>query len=152
MEGFKMMGRVQDVMAGAIVIGAADKAAASGRQANHPTVREQVKAQQQEAMTKAEKLQEEWNARGEEALREKREEREKLDEKSVSLITKELNELMDRINCDLAFKYHKEVDVMSVSMISKTTDKVIKELPPEEMIENMQKAREWIGAFLDKNA
>ena len=103
-------------------------------------------------MTKAEKLQEEWNAKGEEALREKREERVKLDEKSVSLITKELNELMDRINCDLAFKYHKEVDVMSVSMISKTTDKVIKELPPEEMIENMKKAREWIGAFLDKNA
>lgn len=42
--------------------------------------------------------------------------------------------------------------MMSVSMINKKTDEVIKELPPEEMIDNIKKAREWIGAFLDKNA
>ena len=75
-----------------------------------------------------------------------------LDEGSVSAITEELNELMDKINCDISFKYHKDVDMMSVSMVDKKTDEVIKELPPEEMIENIKKAREWIGAFLDKNA
>ena len=76
----------------------------------------------------------------------------KLDEKSVSYITKELNELMSRINCNLEFSYHKEVNVMSVKMIDKATNEVIKELPPEEMIDNMIQAKDWIGAFLDKNA
>lgn len=145
-----MIGRVQDVMAGSIVIGAAEKAASSGLRAAT-----QKESAAQTERTEAERLQDEWNANGGvEAALQKRQEEEtpKLDEKSVSLITKELNELMDKINCDIAFKYHKEVDVMSVSMVNKKTDEVIKELPPEEMIENIKKAREWIGAFLDKNA
>ena len=73
-------------------------------------------------------------------------------EQSVSLMTKELNELMSRINCNIAFQYHKEVDVMTVKMIDKKTQKVIKEMPPEDMVENMIKAKDWLGAFLDKNA
>ena len=67
-------------------------------------------------------------------------------------MTKELNELMGKLNCDLEFQYHNEVDVMSVWMIDKNTKEVIKEYPPEEMVEGMIKAQEWLGAFLDKNA
>lgn len=141
-----MIGRVQDVMAGAIVLGAADKAASS-RNIEMESVREKQKAQE---MSDIEKMQDDWN-NGVEFDGEKPE-RIPLDEGAVSEITKELNELMDKINCDISFKYHKDVDMMSVSMIDKKTDEVIKELPPEEMIENIEKAREWIGAFLDKNA
>ena len=75
-----------------------------------------------------------------------------MDEKSVSNMTKELNKLMSKINCDLEFQYHKEVNLMSVKMIDKATQEVIKECPPEDMIKGMIKAKEWIGAFLDKNA
>ena len=41
---------------------------------------------------------------------------------------------------------------MSVKMIDKKTDEVIKEYPPEEMVEGMIRAQEWLGAFLDRNA
>ena len=147
-----MIGKVQDVMAGAIVIGAADKAASSvGKAAN-------AQPQSASAVTEIERMQDEWNANGglapiDSADQQKvNGEEPRLDEKSVSLITDELNELMEKINCDIAFKYHKEVNMMSVSMINKKTEEVIKELPPEEMIDNIKKAREWIGAFLDKNA
>ena len=78
--------------------------------------------------------------------------KDKLDEKAVNEMTKELNKLMSKINCDLEFQYHKEVNLMSVKMIDKATQEVIKECPPEDMIKGMIKAREWIGAFLDKNA
>lgn len=141
-----MIGKVQDVMAGAIVLGAADKAAAS------KSVEKEVNRQQQQAteVSDIEKMQDDWN-NGVQFDGEK-EDRPPLDEDAVSEITQELNELMDKINCDISFKYHKDVDMMSVSMIDKKTDEVIKELPPEEMIENIKKAREWIGAFLDKNA
>lgn len=147
-----MIGKVQDVMAGAIVIGAADKAASSAGKA--------ASAQPQPAsdVSEIERMQDEWNANGGLTPMDSADpqkvngEEPRLDEKSVSLITDELNELMEKINCDIAFKYHKEVNMMSVSMINKKTDEVIKELPPEEMIDNIKKAREWIGAFLDKNA
>ena len=141
-----MIGKVQDVMAGAIVLGAADKAASS------TAVEKEVERQSRQATEASdiEKMQDDWN-NGVKFDGEK-EDRPPLDEDAVSEITEELNELMDRINCDISFKYHKDVDMMSVSMIDKKTDEVIKELPPEEMIENIKKAREWIGAFLDKNA
>jgi flagellar protein FlaG len=87
----------------------------------------------------------------EDPLRE-REEREPMDEESVSYMTQELNELMSKINCNLQFQYHKEVNMMSVRMLDKRTHEVIKEVPPEEMLDQMAKAREWLGAFLDKNA
>lgn len=75
-----------------------------------------------------------------------------INEEFVSEMTKELNELMSKLNCDLEFQYHKEVNLMSVKMIDKKTNEVIKEYPPEEMVEGMIKAQEWLGAFLDRNA
>ena len=83
---------------------------------------------------------------------EKQEEKNSLSPEFVSEMTKELNELMGKLNCDLEFQYHEEVDVMSVRMIDKNTKEVIKEYPPEEMVEGMIRAQEWLGAFLDKNA
>ena len=74
----------------------------------------------------------------------------KLDEKSVSYITEELNKLMSRINCNLEFQYHKEVNTMSVKMLDKKTGDVLKEVPPEALIKHMIKAKDWLGAFLDK--
>ena len=77
-----------------------------------------------------------------------------VDEETVDLMTQELNDLMSKINCNLQFDYHKDADVMSVLMIDKETQDVIKEMPPEEMVENMVKAKIWIGAligaFIDK--
>ncbi len=145
-----MIGRVQDVMAGSIVIGAADKAASASTQATAvPEVKAEDKAYENLTTGQLQKNDQEMKGANQQ---EQKEEPAKMDEKSVSMITEELNELMDKINCDLAFEYHADVGMMSVSMINKKTEEVIKELPPEEMIENIKQAREWIGAFLDKNA
>ena len=62
------------------------------------------------------------------------------------------HEFVSEMTCDLEFQYHKEVGVMSVKMVDKNTKEVIKEYPPEEMVEGMIKAQEWLGAFLDKKA
>ena len=40
--------------------------------------------------------------------------------------------------------------MLNVKMVDKKTNEVIKEFPPEEMIENMIKAKDWLGAFIDK--
>ena len=75
-----------------------------------------------------------------------------MDEESTKNMTEELNKAMERANSNLEFKYHKEVNMMSVAVVDKTSGKVIKELPPEEMVNNMIKSKIWIGAFLDKIA
>ena len=71
-------------------------------------------------------------------------------EETVSQMTEVFNELMDKINCDVEFQYNKELDMFNVKMVDKKTNEVIKEFPPEEMIENMIKAKDWLGAFIDR--
>ena len=73
-----------------------------------------------------------------------------MSENSVNEMTETFNKLMDKINVNLEFTYNKEVDMFNVKMIDKETKEVIKEFPPEEMIENMIKAKDWLGAFIDR--
>ena len=124
-----MIGRVNDVVSGAVVIGAMTQDNSAGTAAQ--------RQEQSGALVPAESLQDN---------------KQEPNEEDMQQMMKELNELMSRINCNLEFSYHKEVNVMSVKMIDKATNEVIKELPPEEMIDNMIQAKDWIGAFLDKNA
>jgi len=148
-----MVGEVSDVMSAAVVIGAANKAATPRK--TQPAAQQKTDdAKQTESTKNAAKLQDSFNndPAALEKLTKDRQDKEPMDEQSVSLITKELNELMDKINCNLKFQYHKEVDLMSVQMIDKDTEEVLKEFPPEDMIDNMSKAKEWIGAFIDRNA
>lgn len=159
-----MIGRVQDVMSAAIVVGAAETAGSAGTAAADPAVSQaditgsagdgraqaQTLPTKQAAAKKVIKEQQQAEQSNPQRVREASEK--KMDENSVSLMTKELNELMSRINCNLQFRYHKDVDMMSVRMLDKSTGELIKEVPPEEMMKNIAKAREWIGAFLDRNA
>ena len=158
-----MIGKTQDLVSAAVVFSAVDSAsrgateakqqaapdAASGQPvAPPPTTDASVKSggegqklgadNQGEDIRRAQQVQQQAE--------------EKMDEKSVDLMTKELNELMNKIDCNLAFKYNKEVDVMTVKMIDKETKEVLKEFPPEEMVKSMVKTKEWIGAFLDEHA
>jgi len=142
-----MIGRVNDVVSGAVVIGAMTQDNTAGTAAQ--------RQEQSGALAPAESLQD--NQQDEklgvqEAVEANARKKEEPNEEDMQQMMKELNELMSRINCNLEFSYHKEVNVMSVKMIDKATQEVIKELPPEEMIDNMIQAKDWIGAFLDKNA
>ena len=142
-----MIGRVNDVVSGAVVIGAMTQDNSAGTAAQ--------RQEQSGALVPAESLQD--NQQDEEmgvqeAVEANAQKKEEPNEEDMQQMMKELNELMSRINCNLEFSYHKEVNVMSVKMIDKATNEVIKELPPEEMIDNMIQAKDWIGAFLDKNA
>lgn len=146
-----MIGKVQDMVTSAIVIGAVDKASSDN------TAVASQKANAEEAVVSAtEKASAvEYVKPGDDAQKandERQEEEQKFDEDSVNYMTKELNELMRKINADLEFQYHKEVNTMSVKMLDRKTGEVLKEVPPEEMIKHMIKAKDWLGAFLDKQA
>lgn len=161
-----MIGKVQDLVSAAVVIGATESTpgineTAASEAASSATNQEQ-QPQQDMAETPAASpdiLSQVKNAaNGADHAQDGKTDKDKqdgdldkkLDEKSVSYITEELNKLMSRINCNLEFQYHKEVDMMSVKMLDKKTGDVLKEVPPESLIKHMIKAKDWLGAFLDK--
>ena len=154
-----MIGKMRDMVTAAVVVSAADntspKFAGSESKSSQGAADSSSAAAKfgiQPEMADAVSAVPDSSKSSQEQQEEKQEQRGKLSPEFVSEMTRELNELMGKLNCDLEFQYHKEVDVMSVRMIDKNTKEVIKEYPPEEMVEGMIKAQEWLGAFLDKNA
>lgn len=162
-----MIGKVQDLVSAAVVIGATEStpsineteaAAASSSSSGNDQQADQAQAQAQSPAVSVDILSQVKSAANADSAKNSTQDKDKqddgtekkLDEKSVSYITEELNKLMSRINCNLSFQYHKEVDVMSVKMLDKKTGDVLKEVPPEALIKHMIKAKDWLGAFLDK--
>ena len=154
-----MIGKMRDMVTAAVVVSAADNKSPKFADAESKNSRnvadssdDAAKFSLQPKGLDAESAVPDASKSSKEQQEEKQEQKGKLSPEFVSEMTKELNELMGKLNCDLEFQYHKEVDVMSVRMIDKNTKEVIKEYPPEEMVEGMIRAQEWLGAFLDKNA
>ena len=146
-----MVGKIQDIVSASIVAGAAERVSSTTATTQAPE-KQEPKVQRVEDTGDTQKLKFNQAEEQEDPLKAREEEQEPMDEKTVSYMMEELNELMSKINCNLEFQYHKDVNMMSVRMLDKKTHEVIKEVPPEEMLDQMAKAREWLGAFLDKNA
>ena len=166
-----MISKIQDALGAAAVMQMADLAvgggsvstpaapAGSGWQTGAPNVSTPAAgspaAQDSPAAVVDEHLSTQMQAKSEAAEAERKElaGRDKpVDESQMTYLMKEINRIMSRMNCNIAFEYHKDVDVMSVRMLEKKTGKLIKEMPPEYMIKGMEKTREWLGTFLDQPA
>lgn len=148
-----MLGKVQDMVTAAIVVGAADKVSSDSTQTKAASTNTEYAASNNLSADSTDSIQPlKDSAATDNSDEEKKQDDRQMDEKSVSLMTSELNDLMSKMNCNIEFQYHKEVNMMSVKMIDKQTQEVLKEVPPEDMIQHMIKARDWLGAFLDKNA
>ena len=139
-----MVGKLNDMVAAAVVADSANKTGGV-TQSDFVDLRPSA--------TKVPTIQDRQAAKEEEQKKQEQEghlEPGTMSEESVSEMTDTFNQLMDKINCNIEFNYNKEVDMFNVKMIDKETKEVIKEFPPEEMIENMIKAKDWLGAFIDK--
>ena len=163
-----MVGGIRDVVTAAVIIGAAEGKFSSTLTPKTQSVKpvETPKLDQSNQSQKPQEVTEQQNQAAIKISLQDGEEKEyfpqddsdfhiepgTMTEEAVSRMTEELNELMSRINCNLEFSYNKEAGMMSVKMINKETQEVIKELPPEEMLENIVKAKDWLGAFIDENA
>jgi len=65
-------------------------------------------------------------------------------------VVKELNEAMNPLNTDLEFKFNDKVDELTVLVVDKKNDKVIREFPPKDALKLMEKMRELVGMLFDK--
>jgi len=79
---------------------------------------------------------------------------------SASEITKEnakeivdaLSELSETLQTKLNFSVHEQTNDIVVKVIEKDTDRVIRQIPPEEMIELHEKMKDLSGFLLNSNA
>ena len=135
-----MVGKLNDMVTAAVVVDSASSTKPVS-ESDFAQLKPVETKPLDKVLTPAEKAEEEQKERLEPGT---------MSEKSVNEMTETFNKLMDKINVNLEFKYNKEVDMFNVKMLDKESGEVIKEFPPEEMIENMIKAKDWLGAFIDR--
>lgn len=70
--------------------------------------------------------------------------------KELDRITEELNKALKPLNTTLKFKFDDKVDELVVKVVDTKDNRVIREYPPKEALELMQKMRELIGLLFDK--
>lgn len=138
-----MVGRLNDIVTAAVVVGAAEKVGKFQQPAQNEKVAESS------AVEKTQPANVDNDSVFEKDEQEDIEVK-PVNEETVDFMTKELNDLMSKTNFNLQFDYHQFEDVMTVRMIDKETDEVIKEMPPEDLVKSIMKAKIWLGAFIDK--
>ena len=78
-----------------------------------------------------------------------KEERERVaSEASIKEATNRANRSMEQTRCE--YSYHKETKRVSIKVIDKNTDKVIREIPPEKSLDMLQKMWEMAGILVDE--
>ncbi len=66
----------------------------------------------------------------------------------VKSAVEDLNKQIRSTRC--SFKYHEETNRISITVIDKDTDEVIKEIPPEKTLDMIAKAWELAGLMVDE--
>lgn len=75
-----------------------------------------------------------------------------LTEEEMDSLTKKMTKLMELINSDIHFKLHEETDRMMVQVVDTRDGTVLKEFPPQELLDTLGKIKEYVGILLDKKA
>lgn len=63
-----------------------------------------------------------------------------------------LNNSLEYVNRALKFTIHEDTQRVMVKVVNVETDEVIKEIPPEEVLDTVARIREMIGVLIDKRA
>ena len=67
----------------------------------------------------------------------------------VDRLVELINEAMEILNYKLKFTVHKETNQVVVKVLDKETDEVIREIPPEQILNLVAKFRDAMGLFID---
>jgi len=70
--------------------------------------------------------------------------------KELQKLTEELNKALNPLNTTLKFQFNDKVDELMVKVVDTHSDKVIREYPPKEALDLMEKMREVVGLLFDK--
>lgn len=66
--------------------------------------------------------------------------------------TEKMNQTANIFDRAVRFQLHEGTKEMMISVVDPNTDKVIREIPPKEFLDFIQKMKEYIGMIFDKKA
>jgi flagellar protein FlaG len=78
--------------------------------------------------------------------------KEELDRGEVESAVESINNAIEYVNRTLRFSIHEDTQRVMVKVIDLNTDEVIKELPPEDVLDTVARIREMIGLLIDERA
>ena len=78
--------------------------------------------------------------------------KEELSKIEVESAVESINNAIEYINRALRFSIHEDTQRMMVRVVDIATDEVIKELPPEDVLDTVARIREMIGLLIDERA
>lgn len=67
-------------------------------------------------------------------------------------VVEDLNKTVEALNKGLEFKVHEDTKRVIVTVVNKDTDEVIREIPPEKILDMMAKINEIVGWLVDEKA
>lgn len=71
-------------------------------------------------------------------------------EEELRPVTQEFNKLFQYLNTDIQFELHERTQRLMVQVVDTKTDKVLREFPPEELLDTIANIQEYVGVLLDK--
>lgn len=71
-------------------------------------------------------------------------------QQNLEKLAEETNDALQRLKSEIKFCLSKETDDIVVQIVNRETDEVIREIPPEELVELKNKLREINGFLCDK--
>ncbi len=74
------------------------------------------------------------------------------DDRFMKLASESANRIAKAFNMEIRFEVHEKTDIEIMQVIDAATGKVIKELPPEQILDMIAKLWETIGVFVDAKA
>lgn len=77
----------------------------------------------------------------------------KIKEEYIEIIedtVEDMNDIVEKVREDLQFKIHEGTERLMVLVIDVNTREVIKELPPEEMLDLSARIQEMVGILIDE--
>ena len=75
-----------------------------------------------------------------------------LSEEDVKEVAKFLNESTELFNITIGFKVNEDINRIVVSIVDKTTDEVIRQIPPEEVVKLAERLHEMVGVLFNETA
>jgi flagellar protein FlaG len=76
----------------------------------------------------------------------------KLSQEELKELSKALNHFLSLFNLETKLVYNKDAGQVVVQVIDKRTNEVIKQIPPEELLEVAKRIHDFVGLLLEKKA
>ncbi len=75
-----------------------------------------------------------------------------VDKATVESAVQSINGAIEHINRSLRFSVHEDTQQMMVKVVDVVSQEVIKEIPPEDVLDTVARIREAIGLLIDERA